>query len=137
MGGGGALEAAKDRPSLRAAVPLTPWNLDKTWPEVRTPTMIIGAENDSIASVSSHAEPFYNSLSNAREKAYLELNGASHFTPNTTNATISRYAISWLKRSSTTTCATTSSCARRRPRPAPPSRSTGAPAPTPDAGRSG
>jgi dienelactone hydrolase len=98
MGGGGALEAAKDRPSLRAAVPLTPWNLDKTWPEVRTPTMVIGAENDSIASVSSHAEPFYNSMSNAREKAYLELNGASHFTPNTTDATISRYAIAWLKR---------------------------------------
>ncbi len=37
MGGGGSLEAAKDRPSLQAAIPLTPWNLDKTWPELRTP----------------------------------------------------------------------------------------------------
>ncbi len=37
MGGGGSLEAAKDRPSLQAAIPLTPWNLDKTWSEVRPP----------------------------------------------------------------------------------------------------
>lgn len=98
MGGGGALEAAKDRTSLQAAIPLTPWNSDKTWPEVVTPTLIVGAENDSIASVSSHAEPFYASLSRAQEKAYLELNGASHFTPNTTNSTISLYSIAWLKR---------------------------------------
>lgn len=98
MGGGGALEAAKDRPSLQAVVPLTPWNLDKTWPEVVSPTMVVGAENDSVASVSSHAIPFYDSLSRTPEKAYLELNGASHFAPNSTNATISRYALSWLKR---------------------------------------
>ncbi len=44
MGGGGTLEAAKDRPSLKAAIPLTGWNLDKTWPEVRTPTLIVGAD---------------------------------------------------------------------------------------------
>ena len=43
MGGGGTLEAAKDRPSLKAAIPLTPWNIDKTWPEVTTPTLVIGA----------------------------------------------------------------------------------------------
>jgi predicted dienelactone hydrolase len=98
MGGGGALEAAADRTSLQAAIPLTPWNTDKTWPEVRTPTMIIGAENDSVASVTSHAEPFYNSLSSATDKAYLELNGASHFAPNSSNPTISKYSVSWLKR---------------------------------------
>jgi len=98
MGGGGSLEAAKDRPSLKAAVPLTPWNLDKTWPEVSTPTLIVGAENDSIASVRTHAEPFYESLPGNGDTAYLELRGASHFAPNTDNTTIAKYSISWLKR---------------------------------------
>jgi alpha-beta hydrolase superfamily lysophospholipase len=98
MGGGGSLEAAKDRPSLQAAIPLTPWNTDKTWPEVSTPTLIVGAENDSVASVRSHAEPFYQSLPSGADKAYLELRGASHFAPNTDNTTIAKYSISWLKR---------------------------------------
>ncbi|MFF8386469.1 bis(hydroxyethyl) terephthalate hydrolase [Streptomyces kanasensis] len=98
MGGGGSLEAAKSRPSLRAAVPLTPWNLDKTWPELRTPTLIVGADGDSIAPVSSHSEPFYESLPSSLDRAYLELNGASHFAPNSSNTTIAKYSVSWLKR---------------------------------------
>ncbi|MGA4961761.1 bis(hydroxyethyl) terephthalate hydrolase [Streptomyces pseudogriseolus] len=98
MGGGGSLEAAKDRPSLQAAIPLTPWNLDKTWSEVRTPTLIFGADGDTIASVSSHAEPFYNNLPSSLDRAYLELNNATHFTPNSSNTTIAKYSISWLKR---------------------------------------
>ncbi|AWW36192.1 MULTISPECIES: bis(hydroxyethyl) terephthalate hydrolase [Streptomyces] len=98
MGGGGSLEAAKSRPSLQAAIPLTPWNLDKSWPEVTTPTLIVGADGDSIAPVSSHAEPFYGSLRSSLDRAYLELNGASHFTPNSSNTTIAKYSVSWLKR---------------------------------------
>ncbi|MFH9011004.1 alpha/beta hydrolase [Streptomyces sp. NPDC017943] len=98
MGGGGSLEAAKDRPSLQAAIPLTPWNLDKTWPEVRTPTLIFGADGDTIAPVASHAEPFYQNLPSSLDKAYLELNGATHFTPNSNDTTIAKYSISWLKR---------------------------------------
>lgn len=98
MGGGGALEAAKDRPSLQAAIPLTGWNTDKTWPEVRTPTLVIGAENDSVAPVGSHSIPFYNSLTSAPERAYLELNNASHFAPNSPNTDIASSSIAWLKR---------------------------------------
>ena len=98
MGGGGTLEAAKDRPGLDAAIPLTGWNLDKSWPEVRTPTLVVGAEDDSVASVSSHSIPFYESLTNAPERAYLELNGASHFAPNSPNTTIAAQSIAWLKR---------------------------------------
>ncbi|MFI8190010.1 alpha/beta hydrolase [Streptomyces sp. NPDC085946] len=98
MGGGGSLEAAKDRPSLQAAIPLTPWNLDKTWPEIQTPTLIIGADGDSIAPVSSHSEPFYQTLPSSLDRAYLELNNATHFTPNTSDTTIAKYSISWLKR---------------------------------------
>ncbi|QGN48300.1 alpha/beta hydrolase family protein [Micromonospora sp. WMMD558] len=98
MGGGGSLEAAADRPSLQAAVPLAPWNLDKTWSEVRVPTLIIGGEYDSIASVSSHSEPFYASIPSSSEKAYLELNGADHFFPQTTNTPMARQMVAWLKR---------------------------------------
>ncbi|WP_327119556.1 alpha/beta hydrolase [Streptomyces sp. NBC_01341] len=98
MGGGGTLEAAKDRPSLQAAIPLTGWNTDKTWPEVQTPTLVIGADGDTVAPVATHSEPFYNSLPSSLDKAYLELRGASHFTPNSSNTTIAKYSISWLKR---------------------------------------
>lgn len=96
MGGGGSLEAASDRRTLEAAVPLQPWNLDKTWGEVTTPVLVIGAESDSIASVSSHSIPFYNSLGG--EKAYLELNNASHFVSNSPDTTTAAYSIAWLKR---------------------------------------
>ncbi len=98
MGGGGALEAAKDRPSLRAAIPLSGWNTDKTWPELRTPLLVIGAENDSIAPVDSHSIPFYNNATYVPEKAYLELNNADHFAPNSPNDTIALHSIAWLKR---------------------------------------
>jgi alpha-beta hydrolase superfamily lysophospholipase len=98
MGGGGSLEAAADRPSLQAAVPLTGWNLQKDWSDVQVPTFVIGAEDDSVASVRSHSEPFYESLPGELDKAYMELAGASHFAPNTPNTTIAKYSISWLKR---------------------------------------
>lgn len=98
MGGGGTLEAASDRPALQAAIPLTGWNTDKTWSEVQVPTLVVGAQSDTIAPVSTHSIPFYNSLSSALDKAYLELRGASHFAPNSSNTTIAKYSISWLKR---------------------------------------
>ncbi|MFC3545859.1 MULTISPECIES: alpha/beta hydrolase family protein [Nonomuraea] len=98
MGGGGSLEAADDRPSLQAAVPLAPWNLTKNWSGVRVPTMIIGGENDSVASVTTHSQPFYESIPASSEKAYLELNGASHFFPQTTNTTMAKSMVAWLKR---------------------------------------
>ena len=98
MGGGGSLEAAKDRPSLQAAVPLAPWNLTKSWSSLRVPTLIIGGESDSIAPVASHSIPFYTSIPSATEKAYLELNNASHFFPQTTNTPTARQTVAWLKR---------------------------------------
>jgi predicted dienelactone hydrolase len=98
MGGGGSLEAASARPSLQAAVPLAPWNLDKSWSELRVPTLIIGGESDSIASVASHSIPFYNSIPASAEKAYLELNNASHFFPQSTNTPTGRQTVAWLKR---------------------------------------
>ncbi|XVS61987.1 alpha/beta hydrolase family protein [Actinosynnema sp. CA-299493] len=98
MGGGGTLRAAEQRPALQAAIPLTGWHTDKTWGSVRVPTLVIGADGDTIAPVASHSQPFYTSLPSTLDKAYLELNGASHFTPNSSNTTIAKYSIAWLKR---------------------------------------
>ncbi|THV29091.1 serine aminopeptidase domain-containing protein [Glycomyces paridis] len=98
MGGGGSLEAARDNPDLKAAIPMTPWHTTKSWSTLSVPTLIFGAENDSVAPVGSHSEPFYNSIPSSRDKMYIELNGASHFAPNSSNTTIAKYSISWLKR---------------------------------------
>ncbi|TQN33495.1 cutinase [Haloactinospora alba] len=98
MGGGGTLAAAEDRPELEAAIPLTGWHTQKDWSGVQVPTMVVGAERDSIASVTTHSEPFYESLPGSLDKAYLELDGANHFAPNMSNTTIAKYSISWLKR---------------------------------------
>ncbi|MFB9318890.1 alpha/beta hydrolase family protein [Cryptosporangium minutisporangium] len=97
MGGGGSLEASLDRPSLKAAIPLAPWNATKSWTRQRVPTLIIGGSSDTIAPVSSHSEPFYTSLGSP-EKAYLELRGGSHFFPQTPNDDVAKMMISWLKR---------------------------------------
>ncbi|HEX8628056.1 MAG TPA: dienelactone hydrolase family protein [Catenuloplanes sp.] len=98
MGGGGSLAAARTRPQLQAVIPLTPWHQNANWSAVRVPTLVIGAENDTTAAVGTHAEPFYESLPPTLDKAYLELNGASHTAPISANVTIAKYSISWLKR---------------------------------------
>jgi dienelactone hydrolase len=98
MGGGGTIEAASARPALRAAVPLTPWHTSKSWPQVQVPTLIIGAEADETAPVSTHSELFYAGMTAAPEKAYLELNDAVHRVPITPDPTIGVFAVAWLKR---------------------------------------
>lgn len=97
MGGGGSLAASVSRPSLKASVPLTPWHTTKTF-RTAVPQMIIGAQNDSVASVRSHAIPHYDGVPSSTAKAYLELAGASHFAPNSSDTTIGKYSLSWLKR---------------------------------------
>jgi triacylglycerol lipase len=98
MGGGGTLMAARDNPSLKAAVPMTPWSQTKSFSTVRVPTLVVGGENDSVAPVASHSIPFYTSLPASLDKAYAELNNASHFAPNSTNTPIGRYSVAWVKR---------------------------------------
>lgn len=97
MGGGGTLIASGQDSTLKAGIPLTPWNSSTNFSNVRVPQLIIGADGDSIAPAASHARPFYASITQA-EKAYGELNGASHFTPNSTDERIGRYGVSWAKR---------------------------------------
>ncbi|HEY8525690.1 MAG TPA: dienelactone hydrolase family protein [Acidimicrobiales bacterium] len=98
MGGGGTLAAANSRPSLRAAVALQPWHTTKSWSRLQVPTMIIGAQNDTVAPVASHSEPFYNSIPASTEKAYVELRGESHFAGNTNPDDQGAAMVTWLKR---------------------------------------
>jgi pimeloyl-ACP methyl ester carboxylesterase len=98
MGGGGSLVAARTRPSIQAAIPLTPVHFAPNWTSIQTPTLIIGAQNDTLAPVGTFAEPFYQSLPATLDKAYLELAAADHLTPITANVTIAKYSIAWLKR---------------------------------------
>ena len=61
------------------------------------PTLVVGAENHLVGSVRLHAVPFHTSLSANLDKVYLELNNASHFAPNSSNTTIAKHSIAWLK----------------------------------------
>lgn len=97
MGGGGSLEAAKDDPALRAVIPLAPFSADKTFPEVTSPTLVVGAQDDVVAPVRRHAERFYETLPADGDKAYLELRGATHSAPTVPSTTIARSSIAWLK----------------------------------------
>jgi alpha-beta hydrolase superfamily lysophospholipase len=98
MGGGGTLEATVRRTSLKAAVPMAPWDQTKSFAGDRTPTLIVAAQNDNVAPVAQHARPFYNSISTAQPKMYLELAGASHNTVNSANVTQQQFEIAFLKR---------------------------------------
>ncbi|ALG15028.1 alpha/beta hydrolase family protein [Kibdelosporangium phytohabitans] len=98
MGGGGALYASGARPGIKAAIPLAPYNQDKTWNEVATPTLVVGGSADQIASVDKHARPFYNSLTGARDRGLLNVAAADHGDFTQENSITGRYAAAWLKR---------------------------------------
>jgi dienelactone hydrolase len=100
MGGGGSLISARDNPSLKAAAPQAPWNTFTNFSSVTVPTLIFACENDTIAPVSSHASPFYNSMSR-NTKQFIEINNGSHSCANSGNsnqALIGKRGVAWMKR---------------------------------------
>ena len=103
MGGGGTLAAARDNPTLKAAVPLTPWHTTKDFTGVKVPTMIVACETDVIAPNDTHSEKFYASFPVTLKRSYLEIAGADHLCPTSlANAEkqtiITKMTVSWLKR---------------------------------------
>jgi dienelactone hydrolase len=98
MGGGGALAASVTRKSLKASVPMAPYNTSSSFSSITTPTLLIGGQNDTVAPVSSMAQKFYTSIPAATPKALMVLKGATHSAPTSPNTTIAKYSISWLKR---------------------------------------
>ena len=98
-GGGGTLEVAPDRPSLRAVVALQPWHpTERSFPGIEVPTMIIGAEADASAPVGRHALAFYESIPASTDKAYLELRDKPHEVATEDDPTQTAAMIAWLKR---------------------------------------
>jgi len=93
MGGGGSLKLAADDPSLMAAIPQAPWySGSNNFDDITTPTLIIACEDDSVASVSSHASPFYYDI---------PFNNGSHYCANSGNADediLGKYGVAWMKR---------------------------------------
>jgi predicted dienelactone hydrolase len=96
MGGGGALIAAMNDPSLKAVIALTPW-ATTTFVNLRVPNFIVGADGDTVAPIIQHATPFYDGIAQA-EKAYMVLNNATNLTPIQNNPPTNRYSVSWSKR---------------------------------------
>lgn len=85
MGGGGTLLLANQHSEqIKAAIPFTPWLPDADFGEVSVPTLVLAGEIDSIASVTTHAWPHYQSLPGGIPRMYVEIAGGNHFIGNST-----------------------------------------------------
>jgi len=101
MGGGATLISANADPSIRAAMPLAPWNGSANFPNLRVPTLIWACQADNIAPVASHASPMYNSIPATTKKAYVSVAGGNHFCANDPNGfsqNIGKYGVSFFKK---------------------------------------
>ena len=100
MGGGGALIAAKNNPSLKAAVSFAPWSDDKNFSSDTVPAAMIAGSSDTTAPPASHATTFYDSIPSSTKKLLAIISGATHSFPtaSTPNQPGSMYQISWVKR---------------------------------------
>jgi hypothetical protein len=96
MGGGGALYAALQRPSLKATVGLAPAIFTENLSNERVPAMLIAGQNDGTVTPASVLNA-YNQIPAGTEKAYLELTGAGHGFPTSNNSVMMRKVIPWLK----------------------------------------
>jgi dienelactone hydrolase len=104
MGGGGTLIAATADASLKAAVPITPWNLStRDFSKDQVPTLVLSCEKDVIAPNAQHSYPFFSSLSPSLPSGQVEIGAADHFCPTTLakaayQTSVSKAVIAWLKR---------------------------------------
>ncbi len=103
MGGGGTLLISQDHPTLKAAIPMAPWNLtQKNFPKITVPQLMFACQNDIIAPVSGHADRFWTSFNTTLPRVFAESKGQDHFCPtNLTSAAekaaFGRIAIAWYK----------------------------------------
>jgi hypothetical protein len=96
MGGGGAMYAALHRPSLWAAVGLAPFSPSQNLTTDRVPTLLLAGQNDGTVSPSS-VQALYDGIPAGVEKGYLELAGAGHGFPTSSNSVMMRRVVPWLK----------------------------------------
>lgn len=96
MGGGGAMYAAQQRPSLKATIGLAPAIFSANMGTIRVPAMLLAGQNDGTVTPSAVMNA-YNSVPAGTEKAYLELTGAGHGFPTSNNSVMMRKVIPWFK----------------------------------------
>ncbi|AJW80497.1 dienelactone hydrolase family protein [Clavibacter michiganensis] len=87
FGGGGTMQAAQSRPSIKAAIGLMPFDvppasdphaLYATYPKLTTPTLVITGQKDEVARPKDFGKPAYDSIPAGTPKQYLELKGLDH-----------------------------------------------------------
>lgn len=101
MGGGASLISAQADHSIRAVMPLAPWNTSTDFSGIVSPTLVFACQNDTVAPVNQHASPFYNSIPASTPKEYLSIAGGDHFcadTPTAANSAAGKFAVAFLKR---------------------------------------
>ncbi|WP_414942028.1 alpha/beta hydrolase family protein [Amycolatopsis sp. cmx-11-51] len=98
MGGGGTLYAESVRKTIKAGVPLAPYNQDKTWESITTPTLLLAGTADNVAGITQHARPMYNSMTSARERGLINVTGADHGTFTREHPVIGKFTEAWMKR---------------------------------------
>lgn len=100
MGGGGTIRVASQG-RIKAAIPLAPWDTTSYYARrAQAPTLIFACEADVIAPVFQHASPFYNALPSSYDKAFVEIDGGTHYCGNggtLYNDVLSRFGVSWMK----------------------------------------
>lgn len=96
MGGGGALDAAMRRPSLKATIGNAPYLPSGSLATDRVPTLIYAMQNDTLVTP-SRLTSLYNTVPGTTEKAYIEVAGAGHNYIGQPSTTLARTMIPWLK----------------------------------------
>jgi len=96
MGGGGALDAARRRPALQAAIGNAPYLPSGTLASDRVPTLIYAMQNDTLVPP-SRLTSLYNTIPASTERAYIEVAGAGHNYIGRPSTTLARTMIPWLK----------------------------------------
>jgi dienelactone hydrolase len=96
MGGGGALYAATQRPSLKAAIGLAPYFPSGNLSNDRVPTLIQGGQNDTVVTP-SYLDGLYPTLPAGTPGAYVQYSGADHLFWTKANTIELRTQIPWLK----------------------------------------
>ncbi|HZM75829.1 MAG TPA: hypothetical protein VFC19_08890 [Candidatus Limnocylindrales bacterium] len=96
MGGGGALDAALRRPSLKATIGNAPYLPSNSLSNDRVPTLIYAMQNDTLVPP-SRLTSLYNTVPGTTEKAYIEVAGAGHNYIGQPSTTLARTMIPWMK----------------------------------------
>ncbi|MBT8227529.1 MAG: alpha/beta hydrolase fold domain-containing protein [Dactylosporangium sp.] len=97
MGGGGSLEAALSRPSLKAVYGIEPYDdITSDFSNLTVPTFIQAGQDDTLVTP-SYLESLYATLPSTSEHAYLEIAGADHMFVGSPNVILARTLISWMK----------------------------------------